>query len=115
MNHVSTLSLLSDLLVVFRLVITITFKHFRHSNFLCARVFRTITNHTSIGEYCLRFFPKESSACFYDEYLIEIRNYITYKCRRFNNYYNPNNESLENFITFLEFNPGVFSFHKGIT
>jgi len=34
-------------------------KHFDHSNLLCARVIRAITNHTSIGKYYLRFFPQE--------------------------------------------------------
>ena len=32
---------------------------FDHSNSLCTRAIRAITNHTSIGEYQLRFFPQE--------------------------------------------------------
>ena len=34
-------------------------KHFRHSNLLCVRTMRAITNHALIDEYCLRFFPNE--------------------------------------------------------
>jgi len=34
-----------------------------HSNMLCMCATRTITNHAPIGEYCLRFFPKESFDC----------------------------------------------------
>ena len=34
-------------------------KHFRHSNSLYARATRAITNHALIGEYHLKFFPKE--------------------------------------------------------
>ena len=44
-----------------------------HLNSLCARVTRTITNHTSIREYCLRFFLKENFSCLYRNYLIESR------------------------------------------
>ena len=33
-------------------------KHFRYSNLLYARATRAITNHTFIGEYCLKFFPR---------------------------------------------------------
>jgi len=32
-------------------------KHFGHSNSLCARVMRAITNHALISEYHQRFFP----------------------------------------------------------
>ena len=38
-------------------------KHFGHSNLLCARVTRAITNHALIDEYCLRFFPNEYFSC----------------------------------------------------
>ena len=34
-------------------------KHFGHSNILCTRASRVITNHALIGEYRLRFFPRE--------------------------------------------------------
>ena len=84
-------------------------KYFGHSNSLCARATRAITNHAPIGEYHLRFFPKESFTP-QGQYPIETRNHIIYKCRRFNNYWNPNRESLKNFIAFLEFNPGLQNF-----
>jgi len=82
--------------------------HLGHSNFLCARVTRAITNHAPIGE-------KESFACRCGDYPIKSRNHILYSCRRFNKYWNPNRESLKNFVAFLESNPGAFSFHQGIT
>ena len=91
------------------------FKLIGHSNMLCARVTRAITNHAPIGEYHLRFFPREPFACLYREYPIKSRNHIFHNCRRFNNYWNPNRELLLNFIAFLEFNPGAFSFHEEIT
>ena len=34
-------------------------KVFGHSNSLCVYTTRAITNHTLIGEYRLRFFPRE--------------------------------------------------------
>ena len=34
-------------------------KYFGHSNLLYARASRVIVNHAPIGEYCLRFFPRE--------------------------------------------------------
>ena len=89
MDHISIsslLSLLSDLLVILRLVVTIILKYFEQSNFLCTRATRTITNHALIEEYCLRFFSKESFTYSYSKYLIKTRNHITYKYRRFNNY-----------------------------
>ena len=76
-----------------------------HSNSLCARATRVITNYALIGEYRLRFFPKEEFKCPCRAYPIESRYHILYKCRRFNNYWNPNKKSLQHFITFLEFNP----------
>ena len=85
-------------------------KHFGHSNSLCTRATRAITNHAPIGEYRLRFFPKESFVCPCGEYSIETRNHIIYKCRRFDNYWNPNRESLKNFVAFLKFNPGLKNF-----
>ena len=46
---------------------------FRHSNTLCARATRAITNYTLIREYCLRFFPNEEFSCLYGLYPIETR------------------------------------------
>ena len=40
-------------------------KLIEHSNMLCTRTTRAITNYTSTGECCLRFFPRESFACLY--------------------------------------------------
>ena len=38
-------------------------KMFGHSNSLCAHVTRAIMNHALIGEYRLRFFPREEFKC----------------------------------------------------
>ena len=86
-----------------------------YSNSLCARATRAITNHVPIGKYWLRFFPKENFNCLYKSYLIKSRCHILHECRRYNNCWNPDRESLSHFIAFLKFNPGAFSFHKGIT
>jgi len=45
-------------------------KLFGHSNSLCARVTRAITNHAPIGKYYLRFFPKEKFNCLCKSYSI---------------------------------------------
>ena len=58
---------------------------FGHSNLLCARTMRAITNHAPIGEYCLRFFPNKDFKCPYS-YPIEFRRHILHKCKRFNRY-----------------------------
>ena len=86
-----------------------------HSNSWCARATRAITNHVPIGEYHLRFFPKENFNCLCRSYPIESRCHILHKCRRYNNYWNHNRESLNHFVTSLEFNPRAYSFHEGIT
>jgi len=46
---------------------------FGHLNSLCACAIRAITNHTPIGEYRLRFFPRESFTCPCGTYPIETR------------------------------------------
>ena len=38
-------------------------KHFGLSNLMCVCITRLIMNHAPIGEYRLRFFPKEPFAC----------------------------------------------------
>jgi len=53
-------------------------KHFGLSNSMCTHIMRLITNHAPIGEYRLRFFPKESFACICGEYSIEIRRHILF-------------------------------------
>jgi len=85
-----------------------------YSNSLYARVTRAITNHAPIAkyQYHLRFFPKENFNCLCKSCSIESRHHILHECRRFNNYWNPNRKFLSYFVVFLEFNSGVFSFHK---
>ena len=46
---------------------------FGYSNSLCARATRVITNHDPIGEYHLRFFPRENFNCPCGSYPIESR------------------------------------------
>jgi len=91
------------------------FKNFGHSNSLCARATRAITNHAPIGEYHLKFFPRENFSCLCGLYPIETRQHILHEHRRFNKYWNPCRTSLSHFIAFLEFNPSAFLFHEGIT
>ena len=83
---------------------------FGHSNSLCARATRAITNHAPIGEYQLRFFPSEEFTCPCNDYPIESRRYILHECRRFNGYWNPRRDSLNHFIMFLIANPNAFTF-----
>ena len=85
------------------------------SNSLYVRVIRAITNHAPIGKLYLRFFPKEDFSCPCGSYSIKLRWHILHKCRRYNNYWNSNRKSFSHFVAFLEFNPGVFFFHGGIT
>jgi len=47
---------------------------FGHSNLLCARTTRAITNHAPIGEYQLRFFPNEKFKCPCKNYPIESKD-----------------------------------------
>ena len=90
-------------------------KHFGHSNLLCARAARAILNHAPIGEYRLRFLPREDFNCPCGEYPIESRRHILHDCRRFNKYWNPLWDTLSHLTAFLEFNPSAFSFHEGMT
>lgn len=83
---------------------------FGHSNSLCARATRAITNHAPIGEFRLRFFPKEDFKCPCNNYPIETRRHILHECRRFNGYWNPRRDSLNHFIMFLIHNPKAFAF-----
>ena len=48
-------------------------QNFGHSNSLCARAIRAITNYTLIGEYRLRFFPSREFSCSCGQYPIESR------------------------------------------
>ena len=83
---------------------------FGHSNSLCARATRAITNHAPIGEYQLRFFPNENFKCPCNDFPIESRRHILHECKRFNGYWNPRRDSLNHFIMFLIFNPNAFTF-----
>jgi len=81
-----------------------------HSNMLCARATRAITNHAPISEYRLRFFPREEFSCPCGLYPIETRQHILHECRRFNEYWNPRRDSIAHFILFLELNLSAFAF-----
>ena len=83
---------------------------FGHSNSLCTRAPRAITNHAPIGEYRLRFFPNEEFKCPCGNYPIESRRHILHECTRFNGYWNPRRDSLSHFIIFLIANPNAFMF-----
>ena len=86
------------------------FKMFSHSNSLCARATKAIMNHTLIGEYRLRFFPREEFKCLCSLYPIESRCHILHECGRFNGYWNPRRDSHSHFVMFLELNLGTFAF-----
>ena len=83
---------------------------FSYSNSLCACTSRAITNHTPIGEYRLRFFPREEFKCPCGLYPIKSRRHILHDCRRFNGYWNPRQDSLSHFVMFLKANPNTFAF-----
>jgi len=83
---------------------------FGHSNLLYARAMRAITNHSPIGKYHLRFFPKEEFKCPCGQYPIETRRHILYECMNHNGYWNPRKDTLNHFIMFLRSNPKAFAF-----
>jgi len=90
-------------------------KYFSLSNMMCIYITRLITNYTSIGEYRLRFFPKEPFGCLCRNYPIKMRRHILFECLQYKKFWNPKKEFLKNILTFLEFNSGVFYFQKDIT
>ena len=90
-------------------------QNFSHSNSLCARATRAITNHTPIDEYRLRFFLNKEFRCLCGQYFIESRQHILYECRRYNKYWNPRRDSISHFIMFLKQNPNAFAFSNTIT
>jgi len=59
---------------------------FGQSNTLCVRATRAITNHASIREYRLRFFPRKKFKCLCGVYPIKSRRHILHDCSRFNGY-----------------------------
>ena len=83
---------------------------FGHSNSLCARTTRAITNHAPIGEYWPRFFPNKDFKYPCNYYPIKSRRHILHECRRFNGYWNPRRDSLNHFTMFLITNPNAFTF-----
>jgi len=85
-------------------------KVFSHSNSLCMYALRALTNHAPIGEYRLRFFPREEFRCPCRLYPIESRHHILHEYRRFNEYWNPRRDSLGHFVMFLVTNPSAFAF-----
>ena len=88
---------------------------FGHSNLLCTRAIRAITNHMPIGEYCLQFFPKEDFKCSCGYYPIETRRHILYECTRHNGYWNPRRDTLSHFVMFLSANPKAFAFINNVS
>jgi len=86
------------------------FQTFGQSNTLCVHTIRVITNHAPIGEYRLRFFPREEFKCPCSVYPIKSRRNILHNCSRFNGYWNPRRDSLSHFVMFLKTNPNVFAF-----
>ena len=90
-------------------------QNFGHSNFLCARASRAITNHVPTGEYRLRFFLNKEFRYSCSQYPIESRHHILYECKRFNKYWNPRRDSVAHFVMFLEWNPNVFVFSNDIS
>ena len=85
-------------------------KVFGHSNSLCACASRALTNHALIGEYRLKFFPREEFRCLCRLYPIKSRCYIFYECKRFNGYWNLRRDSLGHFVMFLKANLSAFAF-----
>jgi len=67
-------------------------------------------NHSLIGEYRLRFFPRKEFKCLCGIYPIESRCHILHECGRFNSYWNLRRDSLSHFVMFLETNLGTFAF-----
>ena len=83
---------------------------FGQSNSLCVHVMRALTNYAPIGEYRLRFFPREEFKCPCSVYPIKSRRHILHDCSRFNSYWNPRRDSLSHFVMFLKTNPNTFAF-----
>ena len=83
---------------------------FGHSNSLCARATRAITNHASIEEYYLRFFSNKDFSCLCRNYPIESRRYVLHDYIRHNRYWNSRRDLLCHFILFLIANLKAFTF-----
>jgi len=85
-------------------------QNFGHSNLLCTRATRAITNHALIGKYRLRFFPSKEFSCPCGQYPIESRWHILHECKRFNKYWNSHRDFITYFVMFLECNQSAFAF-----
>ena len=90
-------------------------QNFGHSNSLCMRASRAITNYVLIGKYRLRFFLNEEFKCPCGQYSIKSRCYILYEYKRFNKYWNLRRDSIAHFVMFLDYNPNAFAFSNDIT
>jgi len=88
---------------------------FGHSNSLCTRATRAITNHVPIGKYRLQFFLKEDFKCPYRYYPIKTRRHILHKCTRHNGYWNPRRDTLSHFVMFLNANSKAFAFIDNVS
>ena len=74
--------------------------YFGHSNTLYACATRAITNHTSIGEYHFRFFPRKMFKYLCRNYPIKSRHYILHDYRRYDKFWNSNKELLKKNLYF---------------
>lgn len=83
---------------------------FGHSNSLCTRVTKVITNHTPIREYHLQFFPREDFSCLCNLHPIKMRCHILHEYKRFNEYQNPRRDLIAHFVQFLVLNLSAFAF-----
>ena len=88
---------------------------FGHSNLLCTRAMRAITNHTLIGKYRLQFFPKEDFKCPCRQYPIKTRRHILYEYINHNGYWNPRRDTLSHFVMFLSSNSKAFAFTNNVS
>lgn len=61
-------------------------KHFGFSNLICMCITRLVTNHAPIGEYRLRFLPKELFIYTYRDYPIKTRRHILFDCTWYNKF-----------------------------
>jgi len=90
-------------------------QNFSHSNSLCTRASKAITNHVPIGKYRLRFFPNKEFGYLCGQYPIESRCHILHKCKRYDKYWNLRRDSIGHFVMSLEHNSNVFAFSNNIT
>ena len=90
-------------------------QNFGHSNLLCAKATRAITNYTLTDEYRLKFFSNKEFSCLCNQYPIELRWHILHDCKRFNEYWNSCRDSIIHFVIFLEHNHNAFAFSNDIT